>query len=654
MKSLLVEVRSEELPVAMIAPALEALEAGILDLLRDVSHGPSRRFSTPRRICVIVGDVASENPTKIMGIIGPAMSIAWSPEGKWTPAAVGFARKNNVDVEDLVQVDNHSGVRCVAVQKTTGGERVVDIIAQKIEGVILGIPFKKSMHWYDPNVRWGRPIRQVVLTYGGELIPAIVAGVAATDAVTGHRLSQLPPARVSTADQYVTALLERHVMVDRDRRQSSICDGLLRLAIEHLVDVSIDETLLEEVTDLVEWPVPIAVTFAEELLHLPPRLLIESMRINQRMFPTTRNGYLTNIAFTVSNNPHGDADLIATGNRRVLAARFYDAKFFYAEDRKKSLKEHGSGLDKMKWVVGTMLDKQERVTSIAESIAAIVPVDVSCVREAASLCKSDLLTGMVGEFPELQGHIGRLCAEGDGLSPSVAMAIEEHYLPRHSGDVLPTTVAGMVVGLADRLDTIVQCFRVGKMPKADGDSLGLRRAAHGVVALLGMYDYNPTLRRLVEAAGGDSTVEAFVIERLRNSLKEAGHSTSVVDAVLASGCTSVWEVKGRVTALDGISDLAKLVLTAKRVHNVASKAPHIEVYDVTLLDHPSSVALAEATMNDPVVDMEYLLRLSGLVDKFFVDVLVFSGDHREPHKIRLLQDVDRLFSSYADFKLISR
>ncbi|MBK9649672.1 MAG: glycine--tRNA ligase subunit beta [Deltaproteobacteria bacterium] len=494
---LLIEVRCEELPVSMIGPALDGLESGLLALLKGVEHGAARAFSTPRRLCVVVEGVAGARPVEDRYVHGPNLSVA-KKDGAWTGAALGFAKKNGVGVEALVEIDGPKGDRVIAARFSAGGETTPALIAGGLEALILGLPFKKSMRWGSGAARWGRPFHQVIAVYGGARIDATVAGIPTTDAVIGHRLSTLAPGPVANAETYLAALRDRHVLADRAERRAVIREGLAAVAAGRGVEVALNEALIDEVTDLVEWPVPLAATFAEELLHLPPRLLVESMRVNQRVFPTLRDGQLTNVILTVSNNPFGDAALIAEGNKRVLAARFYDAQFFYAEDRKTPLAQHGEGLVKMRWVkgLGTMADKQERIGTLAQSLASLLGADPLVAFQAGSLAKADLLTLMVGEFPELQGHMGRLYAQNDGLDAKVALAIEEHYLPRFAADGPPTSAAGQTVGLADRLDTLAGCFGIGLVPKGSADPqgpapggercagdplrLGPRRAAHGL------------------------------------------------------------------------------------------------------------------------------------------------------------------------------
>ena len=685
---LLIEVRCEELPVSMIGPALDGLESGLLALLKGVEHGAVRAFSTPRRLCVVVSGVAGARPVEDRYVHGPNLSVA-KKDGAWTGAALGFAKKNGVGVEDLVEIVGPKGDQVIAARFSAGGETTPALIAAGLEALILGLPFKKSMRWGSGAARWGRPFHQVIAVYGGERIDTTVAGIPTTEAVIGHRLSTLAPGPVADAEGYLAALRERHVLADRDERRAVIREGLAAVAASRGVEVALNEALIDEVTDLVEWPVPLAATFAEELLHLPPRLLVESMRVNQRVFPTLRNGQLTNVILTVSNNPFGDAALIAEGNKRVLAARFYDAQFFYAEDRKTPLAQHGERLVKMRWVkgLGTMADKQERIGTLAQSLASLLGADPLVAFQAGSLAKADLLTLMVGEFPELQGHMGRLYAQNDGLDAKVALAIEEHYLPRFAADGPPTSAAGQTVGLADRLDTLAGCFGIGLVPKGSADPQGLRRAANGVLAILFASGRAVPLTVLVgaaldgyEAREGSAVVirrdraevnaqvTQFILERLRAQLKDEGYATELVDAVLSAGGDEVHGLRARVMALATLArsgGFAELVQLVKRVQNI-SKDHDSALFDAAALPEPAERALAEAleAARDEVnaafarVDvgaaLARMIQLRPAVALFFDEVLVMAEDEAlRRNRLGLLRAVAELFRSVADFRNLS-
>jgi len=395
---------------------------------------------------------------------------------------------------------------------------------------------------------------------------------------------------------------------------------------------------------------------------------------------------------TVSNNPFGDAALIAEGNKRVLAARFYDAQFFYAEDRKTPLAQHGEGLVKMRWVkgLGTMADKQERIGTLAQSLASLLGADPLVAFQAGSLAKADLLTLMVGEFPELQGHMGRLYAQNDGLDAKVALAIEEHYLPRFAADGPPTSAAGQTVGLADRLDTLAGCFGIGLVPKGSADPQGLRRAANGVLAILFASGRAVPLTALVgaaldgyEAREGSAVVirrdrgevmaqvTQFILERLRAQLKDEGYATELVDAVLSAGGDEVLGLRARVDALATLAKsggFGELVQLVKRVQNI-SKDHDSAVYDAAALPEPAEPAeraLAEAfeSARDEVnaafarVDvgaaLARMIQLRPAVALFFDQVLVMAEDEAlRRNRLGLLRAVAELFRSVADFRNLS-
>jgi glycyl-tRNA synthetase beta chain len=678
---LIVEVLCEELPVSYIQPALDGLAKGLEGLLTGIPHGEIRLFSTPRRLAVVIEDVAERRPSEEKLLTGPAMSIA-KPDGAWSKAAHGFARGKGLTVEDLEVVDGGRGP-VVAARVQTGGELSCDLVRAGLEGAILGVPFAKSMRWGASSFSWARPIHGVVAVLGGQRIEAVVAGIETTDAVVGHRASDLPPAVVSDAATYLSVLEDRWVMADRARRRLTIAEGLAHKASELGVEVGGDDALLDEVTDLVEWPLFVASHFEESLLDLPPRLLEESMRVHQRNFPTLLNGALTAHVLVVSNNPTGDEATIAAGNARVLGARFHDARFFYAEDRKRDFEALGESLERMRWVrgLGTMADKQARVSRLAERVAPLFEADPSAARRAGSLSKLDLVTGMVGEFPKLQGHMGRLYAEHSGESAEVARAIEEHYLPRYAGDDLPETPVGKAVALADRLDTLSGCFGIGLVPKGSADPQGLRRAANGVLALLLSQKQASSLSHLfTEALSGfeegiSRPVEEVVAHlgeftqgRLKATLQAAGHRTDLADAVLSAGDDDPVQARARVEALGRLSaagGFGDLMMTFKRVLNISKEHQDSE-YEVALFEEAEEsvlhegVCAAEVSMNACLAELDIdgalaaMGELKPTVDAYFDKVLVMADEPElRSARLGLLCRTSRLFLTVADFRRIS-
>ena len=683
--TLFIELRCEELPARFVRIAEQGLRDAVLALLSGVSHGDVRTWATPRRIALAIEDLAPARPEEKALVTGPAEAAAWR-DGKPTPAALGFAKGKGVDVSELVVVDSPKG-RVIAAHVRSGGERVTDLLAAGLGDAILGISFVHTMTWGP--ARWARPIHGLVALYGDTLIPASVAGIAAGRETLGHRLSP-GPIPLTGASTYDEQLRAHHVIADRSAREAAIRAQLHATAASMGLRVG-ELNLVDEVVDLVEWPQVVACAFDASLLHLPPRLLIESMGVHQRVFPLFDGDTLSHRFLAVSNHPEANRDAdcaatIAAGNAKVLGARFHDARFFYAEDRKRPLAAHGEKLTRMQWIRGggTMADKAARVSAIAEVIASRIGADPHASARAGGVCKSDLATQMVGEFPELQGHVGRLLSAFDGEAPAVSVAIEEHYLPRFAGDTLPTTAVGRAVALADRLDTLTRTFALGLKPKGSADPLGLRRAAGAVVSLLLQVQLRSELAPLVRAVDEASATIAtlagaasprlvddqvaelvgFILDRARATLSEH-HATDLVNAVFASRDHDVVALAARCAAMSGLAaDPAfdALKTTFKRVMNI-TKDHATTTYDEGALVEPAertlhtaflvarAAARACADAGDFAGALHALVALRAPVDTFFDAVLVMAPEPElREARLSLLSAIALEFRRIADFK----
>ncbi len=678
---LLVEVRCEELPASYIQPALKGLRDGVMGLLKGVPTGEVQLFSTPRRLAVSVKDVAEGRPQQEQVVTGPPLAAA-QRDGEWTRAAEGFARGKGLTVEDLSIVEGPRGP-VVAARVTSGGERTADLLAEGLDRVLRGLPSKKSMRWGTNDVRFARPLHQLIVVLHGERVPVLAAGLNSSNAVVGHRRSAMAAGPVATAEDYLAALRQRWVLADREERRRLVREGLEQAAVAENVELRLDDVLLEEVVDLVEWPVVVAGRFDEDLLELPDKLLEESMRVHQRTFPTWRGDALSHVVLIVSNNPEGDPELIGEGNRRVLAARFLDAKFFLGEDRKVGLEGHAGKLAEMQWVrgLGTMAEKQARVADLAEDLAPSVGGDPVKARAAGERCKADLCSQMVGEFPKLQGHMGRLYAVADGVDPVVAQAIEDHYLPRHGADALPASGAGTALALADRLDTLAGCFRIGLVPKGSNDPQALRRAAIGVLLLVlersddaslgALFDRALSPLSEVKGVPADEAREqlvGFSLGRLRALLQGAGHRTDVVDAVLAVGDDHPQRIRAAVEALSrlaGTEEFSELMLAFKRVLNISrdhedasfDRAVFVESAEHALADGVDAAAQAvDAAVSALDFDaaLAQAVALKPVIDGFF-DAVMVNADEPALRKARLglVRRVADLFLAVADFRRIA-
>ncbi|MDP2305427.1 MAG: glycine--tRNA ligase subunit beta [Pseudomonadota bacterium] len=670
MSELFIEIGTEELPAHAVGPALEALSAGIVRLLGAIPSGRVRTFGTPRRLAVVLDGVGAARPAVERLVTGPPVSSAF-PNGAPGPVAEAFAKARGVSVDQLLQVDGPKG-KVIAIRRIEGGESTSEVVAKGLEEVVLGIPFKRSMRWTEGPARFLRPIHTVCALYAGDVIESSVAGVLTGSHSRGHWLYAPETFPVTTADVWLEELRHRYVLADIGIRRAILVRQLETLAAERGADNTFDTELVDEVVQLVEWPRAIVGRFSESLLELPPRLLVESMKKNQRYFPLYRDGVLTHEFLVVTNNPFGDDALIAAGNTRVLAARFHDAKFFYAEDRKKPLSEHGEKLAGMMWIrgLGSMAERQGALAEAAAGVAELIGADPATARAAGLLCKSDLTTQMVGEFPELQGHVGRLLALLDGASFGVALAIEEHYLPRFAGDSLPTSGAGRALALAERLTLLARGFGAGLAPKGNADQIGLRRATVGIVALVLGMGWRGPMGELFAAAGvggGDELYE-FVLARLRASLMDEA-PVDIVDAVLAArgkdhvGPVSVdltWAAR-RVHALAALvkaGEFGPIRIAFRRAAGLVKEHDSAD-YVLDQLGGPAGIALHQALADMPQDGdvgsaLEGLAALRPHVDRYFADVMVMCDDPvARASRLGLLRSIVERFSGLADFTRLS-
>jgi glycyl-tRNA synthetase beta chain len=696
MSQLFIEVQCEELPAGVLRGAVDALTKGVIDLLDGIEHGAVRTWCTPRRLAVTVDDVAEARPKTEKVVMGPPETSAFA-DGTPTKVAIGFARGKGVAVEDLVVVDGPRG-RVVAATVSEGGERTVDRIGQGLDGVVRGIPFQKSMEWGTGGLRWSRPLHRINAVYAGQIVEGTAAGLPLGAETIGHRLADDTVFSFTDEASWLEGLRARAVEPDLAVRKARV-EELVRegIASQH-GDLEVDPDLLEEVTHLVEAPTLVVGSFDRELLDLPPRLLIKAMKAHQRYFPVFRRGELTEHFVVISNNPWGDHDTIAVGNANVLRARFHDARFFFAEDRKKTLEAHGAQLDKMRWIrgLGSMAAKAERIAGLAFTLAPLFGADPEQARRAGVLCKCDLATLMVGEFGDLQGHMGRLYAEAQGEDPVVAAAIEEHYQPSYTGGPLPGTSAGITLAVAERLDTLVGCFGIGMVPKGSGDPQGLRRAVIGLLALLEGTGVRLELESLFAAAmdhfharaqgetfdrwqkaqgegfsGRPDLLEAlvqFARTRFKATATRAGVSGDLVDAVLAVGPSEPNDWRARLEALVAVSStdgFLPIMHTFKRVLNITAGADDPPPAREALTE-PAEQALfdaltsTEADVHARVAALDYdgafqaALGLARPVSTFFDDVMVEADDPavRAARKGLLLR-VAALFRLLADFSRIS-
>ncbi len=685
-KELLFEIGTEEIPSGYLPPALEELKAAAGRMLAEqrLAFTAVRTLGTPRRLVLFVDGLAERQTDVRREVVGPPKAAAFDPEGKPTKAAEGFARAQGVAVETLEVRLLERGEYLVAVQKERGA-RTPEVLAGLLPKLLAALAFPKFMRWGEGTFRFVRPIRWLLAIYDGRVVPFEVGGLKTAGKTYGHRFLAPRGVRVRSFQEYLEVLEERFVVADPVRRRDLVRSQAGEAAASVEGRPILDDALVETVADLVEFPTAVCGALKPEYLELPREVIVTPMQKHQRCFPVVdAAGNLLPHFVAISNMRAKDMGVIVQGNERVLRARLNDAEFFFREDRKRPLADR---LPDLRHIIfqeklGSVADKVERLQRLAGWIAAQVDPSARPSAERASLlCKADLPTAMVKEFPGLQGIMGREYARLSGEAPEVCQAIEEHYLPRFAGDRLPASAAGAAVALADRLDSIVGCFGIGLVPTGSEDPYALRRAALGVVQILLQRAWCLPLDEAVDCAqagfggaGGPKaeatrrTVLEFLRGRTQAVLVERGLPGNIVEAVLSAGANDIADVARRAEALGALrleADFAELATAFRRVVGIiphgfdrpADAARFVEGAERAL--YAQAVEL-KGEVDRLVAARDYLgaLRriaaLRPVVDMFFEEVLVIGPDEGlTQNRFALLRTVGNLFARIADFTKIT-
>jgi glycyl-tRNA synthetase beta chain len=693
-RELLLEIGTEEIPARFIPPVLEEMAASMRKRLEQerIGVGEIITWGTPRRLTLVAEEVSETQTEVIQEVLGPPKTVAFDQEGRPTAAAKGFAKAQKVALEELVEVETPRGVY-LAVHKRTVGRPTKERLAEFLPEFILGLSFPKSMRWGTLSITFARPIHWILARFGGEVVPFQVGDVASGGITYGHRFLAPQPIEVKNATIYVEALRKAHVIVDPLERRAHLESELLLAAASVKGELVPDPGLVEENTFLVEYPSVVVGTFEEKYLVLPDEVLITCMREHQRYFSLRgKDGRLLPHFIAVNNTLARDPDVVRLGHERVLRARLADAMYFYQVDSKVPMEKW---VEELKGVVfhsllGTSFEKMERFRELAsylykhlapENLSGREAVTPEQVFRAATLCKADIVSEMVGEFPSLQGVIGGVYAKQAGEPETVARAIFTHYLPRHAGDDLPRDFLGILLGLADRLDTICGFFGVGLTPTGTADPYGLRRHALAIINILLAnrlhLDLPEAVRTSLELLKGKITrppeetareVLEFFQTRLQHLLLGEGFDHETVTAVLAAGWRDVLEAADKVKALEEVRqrpEFPALALAFKRVINISLGAEPRKV-DEQLFEHPEEKALFETgklvaqEVEDALHRRDYsaacnaLARLKEPVDAFFDKVLVMAEDLKiRQNRLALLAGISQIFLRIADFSKIT-
>lgn len=677
-KDLLLEIGTEEIPAHFMPGVLRQLEAAASALFAEsrIHAGAVHALGTPRRLTLIVRDMATSQADKQSKSKGPSVKIAFDADGQPTKAAAGFARGQGISADQLIVEDGY----VYAVVEEQGGQ-VADLLPELLTQLISGLNFPKTMRWAAMDIRFVRPVHWLIALFGGEVIPFSFGGVHTDRFTYGHRFLSQGKILVDSADDYLAKLADQFVMVDPEERRQVIRRQIEVLAAENGGVPAIDEDLLEEVIFLVEYPTALCGEFDSAYLVLPPEAIITPMREHQRYFPVLgTDGKLAAKFITVRNGGKEHLDIVRHGNERVLRARLADAKFFYEEDKKAAL---ASRMDKLKTIVfqeglGTLYDKSIRIQQLSEQIAAEIaePVDAAAVSRAAYLAKADLVTGMVNEFTELQGVMGREYALLSGESSDVAEAIFEHYLPRFAGDMLPKSTAGRIISIADKVDNITATFSRGFIPTGSQDPYALRRQALGIANILLESGLHLSLTRVFNAAMELLAVNEakrpallndildFFRIRLKGILADKGIRYDLIDAVMTAGIDDVCDVLARAKALADYangSELLRIVQAFTRAANLAKHAASAEIRpELFAVEAEKSLydALTQAEeqldtllqRRDYVAILHMMSQLAVPIDLFFNSVMVMAEDPAiRGNRLALLKRLILITEELADF-----
>lgn len=686
----LVEIGTEELPPKALRALMEAFGANLaagIDEAR-LSRGDVQYYASPRRLAVVINKLVHSQDDRRVEQKGPPVRIAFDADGQPTPAATAFAAKCGTTVEGLDRVETGKGEWLVfhAIEK---GKTAAELLPDIVERALAALPIPRRMRWGAGDAEFVRPVHWIVLLHGDEVIDASIMGIAAGRQSRGHRFHSTGAIDINSPGDYLDTLEKGgYVIADFMRRRDLVRDGVTAAAEQAGGSVVDGESLYDEVAALVEWPVPIVGAFDELFLELPREVVVSTLTGHQRYFPVADDkGNLLPHFVTVANIESKDPEQVIEGNERVIRPRLADAAFFWDNDRRKTLESRTESLRDVVYQrgLGSVFDKSQRTSRLAAWLASELSADGPAIERAAQLAKCDLITGMVGEFPDLQGTMGRYYALADGEPEPVAVAIAEQYQPRFAGDELPETQAGQVLAVADKLDTLAGVFSIGKKPSGNRDPFGLRRAALGIVRILIERGLDVDLKAMIGKAVAEqpeskvgaeelcADLYAFISDRLRRYFldRDTGLSIETFEAVLVRQPASLVDFDRRLAAVQTFARLDQaesLAAANKRIANILRKAGDPEGLAVSpkLFELGAEQTLHNALENarkkvGPMLEQrryaEILNELADLrepVDHFFDDVMVMDEDDAvRNNRLALLGELRSLFLDVADISRLS-
>ncbi|MCL0014809.1 glycine--tRNA ligase subunit beta [Providencia rettgeri] len=685
-QTFLVEIGTEELPPKALRSLAESFAANFTAELdgADIAHGAVTWFAAPRRLALKVADLAASQPDREVEKRGPAISQAFGPDGQPTKAAEGWARGCGITVDQAERLTTDKG-EWLLYRAQMKGQAVSELLVDMTSRALAKLPIPKLMRWADKDTQFVRPVHTVTLLLGSDVIEGEILGIKSGRTIRGHRFMGEAEFTIDNAEQYPAILRERgKVMADYAERKAVIKADAEKAAQALGGQADLTDSLLEEVTSLVEWPVVLTAKFEEKFLDVPSEALVYTMKGDQKYFPVyDKAGKLMPNFIFVANIESSDPQQIISGNEKVVRPRLADAEFFFKTDRKQRLEDNLPRLETVLFQkqLGTLRDKTDRLEALAGWIASKIGADVNHATRAGLLAKCDLMTNMVFEFTDTQGVMGMHYARHDGESEDVALALKEQYQPRFSGDALPSTDVSAALALAEKMDTLAGIFGIGQHPKGDKDPFALRRAALGVLRIIVEKGYQLDLVEMTEEAArlyGDkltnenvvNDVVEFMLGRFRSWYQELGYSIDTIQAVLARRPTQPADFDARVKAVTHFRSLEEaqaLAAANKRVSNILSKSEEKLADNVlaSVLKTPEEVKLAThvVVLQDKLAPMfaernyqEALVELASLrdiVDEFFANVMVMDeGQAVRINRLTLLSQLRELFLKVADISLL--
>ncbi|MCP3851966.1 MAG: glycine--tRNA ligase subunit beta [Gammaproteobacteria bacterium] len=685
-KDLLIELGTEELPPTALKGLIQAFEKGVCAGLNeaDLTYDGIKSYATPRRLAIVVTQLSSTSPDKSVERRGPALQAAFDEEGCPTKAAQGFARSCGVEVEQLSKLETDKGA-WLAYTLAEKGKQATDLLPAIFQSALDKLPIPKRMHWGDLDALFVRPVHWAILLFGSEVVQTNILSVSTSNTTRGHRFHKPEEFSVSAPADYEKQLKEQGMVIaDFNVRQDLIRQQINEAAKKTGGHAVIDPDLLDEVTGMIEWPQVIVGEFEEHFLEVPSEALISAMKKHQKYFHIVdSNHQLMPYFITISNVQSSDPNQIKQGNERVIRPRLSDASFFWSQDNKTPLENK---LERLKTVVfqnklGTVYDKTQRVTELAAIIADELGSNTQHAKRAAQLAKCDLMTEMVNEFPDLQGIMGRYYASKDGEDDSVALALDEQYMPRFSGDQTPSSETGQALSIAERIDTLMGIFSLGQIPSGDKDPFALRRAALGLLRTIIEHKLVLDIPKIlgqsaalfpqeVNASAACEPVYTFMLHRLKGYFADQDISTDIFDSVIALSPAQPYDFACRIDAVNQFKQLEaseSLAAANKRIANILKKLKgkrptevnselFIEEAEKHLSDQLASVSeritplLAQAQYTQALTELS---TLRDVVDRFFDDVMVMADDEAlKNNRIALLGLLQGQFIQVADLSLL--